>query len=298
MAPVSATARARSALGQAALDQRATLEKAHPLIFHPTLFDRLKTPLVVAAMAALLVYGLAFTGFTFTRVWNGIGQLGTFVVYMIPPSYGTTAKLWTYLHALAETIAIAFLGTILAALFAVPLGFLAARNAMANRVVQFLSRRFLDTIRGVDTLIWALIWINVVGLGPFAGVLAIMTSDIGSFGKLFSEAIEAVDKKPSEGVVSTGGSFLHRLRFGIFPEVVPVMASQVLYYIESNTRSATIIGIVGAGGIGLLLSEKIRTLEWQEVSFLIILILIAVAAIDWVSTKLRFAIIGEKRMEG
>lgn len=298
MAPVSAAARARSALGQAALDRRADLEKAYPLIFYPTLANRLKTPLIIAVLVGLVIYGLYFTGFTFTRVWNGLGQLGTFFVYMFPPSYGTTEKLFSYLHALAETIAIAFLGTMLAALFAVPLGFLAARNAMANRLVQFMSRRFLDTIRGVDTLIWALIWINVVGLGPFAGVLAIMTSDIGSFGKLFSEAIEAVDKKPSEGVVSTGGSFFHRLRFGIFPEVVPVMASQVLYYVESNTRSATIIGIVGAGGIGLLLSEKIRTLEWQEVSFLIILILIAVALIDWVSTKLRFAIIGEKRMEG
>jgi len=294
MAPISATARARSALGQSALDRRAELEKAHPLIFYPTLFDRVKAPLVVFAMAALVIYGLYFTGFTFTRVWNGIGQLGTFIVYMVPPSYGTTAKLMTYLHALAETIAIAFLGTILAALLAVPLGFLAARNAMANRLVQFMSRRFLDTIRGVDTLIWALIWINVVGLGPFAGVLAIMTSDIGSFGKLFSEAIEAVDKKPSEGVVSTGGSFLHRLRFGIFPEVVPVMASQVLYYIESNTRSATIIGIVGAGGIGLHLAEMIRTFEWDRVSFIILIVLVAVAAIDFISTRIRLAMIGDK----
>ena len=160
--------------------------------------------------------------------------------------------------------------------------------------MRFFSRRSLDTIRSVDILIWALIWINVVGLGPFAGVLAIMTSDIGTFGKLFSEAMEAADRKPVEGVVSTGGGHAPGIRFGILPEVFPVMASQVLYYFESNTRSATIIGIVGAGGIGLHLAEAIRTLELQQTSFIILLILIAVALIDFVSSHLRFAMIGRR----
>ena len=152
----------------------------------------------------------------------------------------------------------------------------------------------MDTVRGVDALIWALIWVNVVGLGPFAGMLAIMTSDIGAFGKLYSEAIESADRKPVEGVTSLGGNKLHEIRFGLIPQVLPVIASQVLYYIESNTRSSTIIGIVGAGGIGLYLAETIRTLEWQQVSFLILLILAAVTAIDFISAKLRFAIIGQR----
>jgi phosphonate transport system permease protein len=160
--------------------------------------------------------------------------------------------------------------------------------------VQFASRRVLDGIRGVDALIWALIWINVVGLGPFAGVLAIMTSDIGAFGKLYSEAIEAADKRPVEGVVSTGGGALQRIRFGILPQVLPVMAGQVLYYFESNTRSSTIIGIVGAGGIGLHLAEMIRTLEWQAVSFIVLIILVAVAAIDLLSGWLRRMIMGQQ----
>ncbi len=171
---------------------------------------------------------------------------------------------------------------------------LAAKNVTANRIVHFLSRRSLDTIRSVDILVWALIWINVVGLGPFAGALAIMTSDIGSFGKLFSEAIEATDRKPVEGIVSTGGGRILGVRFGILPEVFPVLASQVLYYFESNTRSATIIGIVGAGGIGLYLAEAIRTLELQQASFIILMILAAVAAIDFVSSQLRFAMIGPR----
>jgi len=160
--------------------------------------------------------------------------------------------------------------------------------------VHFMARRSLDTIRSIDVLVWALIWVNVVGLGPFAGALAIMTSDIGSFGKLFSEAIEAADRRPVEGIKAAGGGRLLAVRFGILPEVFPVLASQVLYYFESNTRSATIIGIVGAGGIGLHLSEAIRTLELQQVSFIILLILVAVAAIDFVSNQLRFALIGRR----
>ena len=196
--------------------------------------------------------------------------------------------------ALIETVAIALLGTVAAAVLALPVGLLAARNVTAQRIVRFFARRSLDTIRSVDILIWALIWINVVGLGPFAGALAIMTSDIGSFGKLFSEAIEAADRKPVEGIASTGGSHLMGIRFGILPEVFPVLASQVLYYFESNTRSATIIGIVGAGGIGLHLAEAIRTLELQQTSFIILMILVTVAAIDVVSSQLRFAMIGRR----
>ena len=178
-------------------------------------------------------------------------------------------------------------------MIALPLSFIAARNTTVSQVLRFLARRSFDTLRGVDTLVWALIWVNVVGLGPFAGVLAIAASDIGSFGKLFSEAIEASDRKPVEGILASGGSRLHAIRFGILPQVAPVLIGQYLYYFESNTRSATIIGIVGAGGIGLQLSEQIRTLEWQTVCFIIIMILVTVSVIDLISSRLRSAIIGK-----
>jgi phosphonate transport system permease protein len=247
---------------------------------------------VVGLLAALAVFALFRLEFSFARLGAGIVQLGTFLGLMVPPSPG--GHFASLMKALAETVAIAFLGTLLAAFLAFPLGFLGARNAMANAVVRFTTRRFSDTIRGVDTLIWALIWINVVGLGPFAGVLAIMTSDIGAFSKLYSEAIEAVDRKAGEGVISTGGSKLHAIRFGIVPQVLPVFISQVLYYFESNTRSATIIGIVGAGGIGLHLAEMIRTYEWDKVAFIILMVLVTVAVIDFVSSRLRFAIVGKR----
>jgi phosphonate transport system permease protein len=275
-------------------DERAALAASHRSSIVGSLRTRLSTISVVAGLVGLFGYGLATLDVSIWRILSGFGNLGSFVVLTLPPDPGSLARALLFVKALFETIAIAFLGTILAAILAFPLGFIAARNVVANRVVHFLARRSLDTVRGVDALIWALIWVNVVGLGPFAGMLAIMTSDIGAFGKLYSEAIEASDRKPVEGVTSLGGGKLHEIRFGLIPQVLPVIASQVLYYIESNTRSSTIIGIVGAGGIGLYLAETIRTLEWQQVSFLILLILAAVTAIDFLSSRLRFAIIGQR----
>jgi phosphonate transport system permease protein len=240
----------------------------------------------------VFVFGLVDLEFSPARLVAGLHQLGWITMMMLPPDPGSSLPL--YLKALGETLSIALLGTTLAAVVALPVSLLAARNIVRSNLLRFPVRRFLDTIRGVDQLIWALVWINVVGLGPFAGVLAIAVSDFGAFGKLFSEAIEAADRKQVEGIRASGGNALHEIRFGLMPQVLPVIAGQVLYFIESNTRSATIIGIVGAGGIGLQLAEQIRVLEWQKVSFLILMILIAVAAIDWISGKLRFAIIGPR----
>lgn len=259
-------------------------------------FDRQRVLVSTAAatLFVLLVYGMERLGFFDGKLLAGMGRLVEIAGLMLPPDPGSWAHVRIYAVSLVETVAIAFLGTLSAAVLAVPVALLAARNVTAQRVVRFLARRSLDTVRSVDILVWALIWINVVGLGPFAGALAIMTADLGSFGKLFSEAIEAVDRKPVEGIASTGGSHILGIRFGILPEVFPVLASQVLYYFESNTRSATIIGIVGAGGIGLHLAEAIRTLELQQTSFIILMILVTVAAIDFVSSQLRFAMIGRR----
>jgi phosphonate transport system permease protein len=253
---------------------------------------RLATPAMMLLAGGVFVFGLADLGFSPARLLSGLHQLGWITLMMLPPDPGSSLPL--YLKALGETLSIALLGTTLAAVFALPVSLLAARNIVPSGIVRFPVRRFLDSIRGVDTLIWALVWINVVGLGPFAGVLAIAVSDFAAFGKLFSEAIEGADQKQVEGIRASGGTALHEIRFGLIPQVLPVIAGQVLYFIESNTRSATIIGIVGAGGIGLQLAEQIRVLEWQKVSFLILMILIAVAAIDWISSRLRFAIIGRR----
>jgi phosphonate transport system permease protein len=268
------------------------LRAKYPDVFNRPVSSRLAWPSMLLGALAIFVFGLIHLGFSPSRMLNGIHELGWISLMMLPPNPGASLPL--YLRALGETLSIALLGTTLAAVCAFPVSLLAAKNIVRSNIFRFPIRRFLDTIRGVDTLIWALVWINVVGLGPFAGVLAIALSDFGALGKLFSEAIEGADKKQVEGIRASGGNALHEIRFGLMPQVFPVIAGQMLYFFESNTRSATIIGIVGAGGIGLQLAEQIRVLEWQKVSFLILMILIAVAAIDWISGKLRFAIIGPR----
>lgn len=275
-------------------ENQAAIAARHPEIFRPNWRRRSMITTVLGAAVGLFVFGIFQLDIPLNRLSDGLFMLGGFLRLMLPPDPGSWALALTYLHALGETLSIALLGTLGGALLAFPAALLAARNVVANRIIHFLARRSLDTVRGIDTLIWALIWVGVVGLGPFAGILALVCSDFGTFGKLFSEAIEAADKKPVEGIQAAGGNHLHGVRFGLLPQVIPILLSQVLYYFESNTRSATIIGIVGAGGIGLQLAEQIRVLEWQKVSFLILLILIAVTAIDWISNRLRFAIIGRR----
>jgi phosphonate transport system permease protein len=279
-------------LSQLPTPDRRELRARYPHVFDRPASARLATPVVVLLAFGIFVFGLVDLEFSPARLLAGLHQLGWISLMMVPPDPGSSLPI--YLKALGETLSIALLGTTLAAVLALPVSLLAARNIVPSAILRFPVRRVFDSIRGVDTLIWALVWINVVGLGPFAGVLAVAVSDFGSFGKLFSEAIEGADRRQVEGIRASGGNALHEIRFGLMPQVLPVIAGQALYFIESNTRSATIIGIVGAGGIGLQLAEQIRVLEWQKASFLILMILVAVAAIDWISGKLRFAIIGQR----
>jgi phosphonate transport system permease protein len=135
-------------------------------------------------------------------------------------------------------------------------------------------------------------FVNVVGLGPFAGVMALAVSETGTLAKLFAEAVEAADRGPVDGVRAAGASRLLVVRFGMLPQVLPVMLSNALYYFESNTRSATILGVVGAGGIGLQLSDRIRVNNWDEVGFIVLLILGTVTLIDLLSRAVRLRLIG------
>ena len=190
--------------------------------------------------------------------------------------------------ALFETLLMAFLGTFGAAIIALPLAFLAARNFTPLRSLRFAARRIFDFLRGVDGLIWTIVLSRAFGPGPMTGALAMMLTDTGSFGKMFSEALENVDGKQIEGVASTGAKPLQRYRFGVIPQLTPVLLSQVLYYFESNTRSATIIGAITGGGIGLLLTQAIATQkDWEEVSYYIVLIIMLVMSMDTLSGWLR-----------
>ncbi|WP_029040462.1 phosphonate ABC transporter, permease protein PhnE [Cucumibacter marinus] len=196
---------------------------------------------------------------------------------------------------LLQTIIMAFIGTLFASILAFPLSFLAARNITPNRAGNWLMKRFFDFTRSVDMLIWALFFTRAFGPGPLAGISAIFVTDTGTFGKLYSEALENIDDKQREGVKSVGASPLLVQRFGVLPQVLPVFVSQSLYFWESNTRSATIIGAVGAGGIGLKLWEAMRTnQDWENVAYMVVLILIVVFVFDNVSNFLRHKLIGKQ----
>ena len=256
-----------------------------PAAFGPGPFRRGLRFLGIALFLVWFVGMLWYFDFSPARLWNGLGGLGKIIVLMIPPSPG---ELWVeIMKGMAESVAMAFLGTFLAALVAIPLGFMGARNVVTVTLLRFSFRRVLDGVRGVDQLIWALAFVRAVGLGPLAGVLAIFISDIGILSKVYAEAIENAEKRQAEGVTAAGGGRLLGIRFGLLPQVAPVMLAQALYFFESNTRSASILGVVGAGGIGLQIAERIRVRHWDEVAFIIILMIITVAAIDWISGRIR-----------
>lgn len=190
--------------------------------------------------------------------------------------------------AMLQTLIMAVVGTLVAGILALPLAFAAAANVNPVRLARSGVRRFFDFLRGVDMLIWSLIFIRAFGLGPLSGIFAIFFTDTGTFGKLFSEAIENADTKQAEGVQATGASPIQKYRFGLFPQILPLFVSQMLYYLESNTRGATVIGALGAGGIGLKLIETMRTRQdWENTLYLIFLIITVVMLMDQLSGWLR-----------
>jgi phosphonate transport system permease protein len=244
-----------------------------------------KTVALTAVACVALVLMAIDVGFTPERFMTGMGRMGRLLATMFPPtSGGQTVRI---LKALAETMAMAFVGTIVAALLALPLGLIGAKTVLRQPALHFAIRRFLDFFRGVPALVWALILLSIFGLGPVAGVIALALADAPNLAKLFAEAIENVDRRPIEGVRSAGASPLQVMRLGVAPQVTPVMASQCLYYLEGNFRNAGVLGIVGAGGIGFELEERIRIFDFDTAAFIIIMYMIAVAALDTASRMLR-----------
>ncbi|MGV3489960.1 MAG: phosphonate ABC transporter, permease protein PhnE [Devosia sp.] len=199
------------------------------------------------------------------------------------------------LSKLLQTLVMAFVGTLLATMIAFPLSFIAARSITHNRPVNWLMKRAFDFLRSIDMLIWALFFTRGFGPGPIPGIAAIFFTDTGALGKVYSEALENVDDKQREGVKSVGASASAVNRYGVVPQVLPVFISQSLYFWESNTRSATVIGAVGAGGIGLKLLEAMGTnSDWDKVAYMVLLILIVVFVFDNISNGIRSRLIGPR----
>ena len=240
-------------------------------------------------IVAVAVYGwfLNATDVSLTRLLRGIPWMGDFIRRMVPPDLSV---LGSALAGALQTLQIAVVGTTVAALLALPLGFLSARN-VAPGPIFYPARSLLNLFRSVDTMVYALFFVAAVGLGPFPGVLAVVTYTTMTLAKLYSEAIEGIEPGPAEAIAATGASRLQVLRFGILPQVLPLFASYVLYRLESNIRAATILGFVGAGGIGFYIQTYLRMVNYPAASAVLLVLVLMVMGVDFASSRLRARIV-------
>jgi len=251
----------------------------------PSAWARVQAWGLCAVVLGILVWFAFDLGLKPEIFGRGFEVLGRFFSVMWPPSDG--GDLSRILVALAETFAMAFAGTVIGAVFAVPLGLLAAKTVAPQPVFHFALRRTLDLFRGIPALVWALILVTAFGLGPFAGVMALALSDLPRLSKLFAEAIENVDERPREALRAAGAGPVAAFRYAVAPQAAPVWLSQSLYMLEQNFRGAAILGVVGAGGIGFELEERIRVFAFDEVLFITLLYVVCVSALDFISERLR-----------
>lgn len=215
------------------------------------------------------------------------GNMGKYAADFFPPSF----KDWKlYVSEMLVTVQIAIWGTLLAIVAAIPLGLLSASNVVSPWVYQPV-RRVMDALRAINEMVFAMLFIVAVGLGPFAGVLALFVHTTGTLAKLFSEAVEAVDPRPIEGIRATGAHPMAEIVYGILPQVMPLWVSYSLYRFESNVRSASVVGMVGAGGIGVILYEVIRGFQYQQTCAVLIILIATVTIIDLISAYLRKLVI-------
>lgn len=226
--------------------------------------------------------------------WNGAdmrplellrdsGNMAQYAGEFFPPNF---ADWKMYVQEMVVTLQIAVWGTALAVISAVPLGLLASANITPWWVHQPV-RRVLDAFRAINEMVFAMLFVVAVGLGPFAGVLALWIHTAGTLAKLFSEAVEAIDPQPVEGIRSTGASALHEIVYGVIPQVMPLWISYTLYRFEANVRSASVVGMVGAGGIGVVLWEIIRGFRYGETAAVMMIIIVTVSLIDLISARIR-----------
>ena len=213
------------------------------------------------------------------------GNMGTFARDFFPPDFHD----WRiYLHEMVVTLHIAVWGTVLAIVAAVPLGLLSAHNVAPIWVYQPV-RRMMDACRAINEMVFAMLFIVAVGLGPFAGVLALFIHTTGTLAKLFAEAVEAIDPRPVEGIRATGAHKLAEIAYGVIPQVMPLWLSYSLYRFESNVRSASVVGMVGAGGIGVVLYEVIRSFQYAQTCAVLLMLVVTVTLIDvfsaWLSQR-------------
>lgn len=256
---------------------------------YKSLFIQLTIFISVVAVYWWVIKG---TDFSIPMFFNGFPFMVDFLRRMFPPDPAILGKT---IKAAAETVQIAILGTSLAVFFAFPVGFLAAENMTHKPIIYAIFRTVANICRGVSELVWALLFVSMVGLGPFPGVLALMIHSIGALSKFFSEALENIQTETILSLRATGASRIQVIFQGIIPEVLPHFITYVIYYLEHNIRAATVLGIVGAGGIGFELLTSIKLFKYREVLVIILVMLVLVTIVDQLSSLLRKKIIGEQK---
>jgi phosphonate transport system permease protein len=244
----------------------------------------------IIVRAAIALAGLLFLAWSYAGAEMRPYQLYLFRHNMLEYAMGFTSPDFAYWREIVRemivTVQIAVWGTFLAIVLAVPFGLLSASNIAPVWVHQPV-RRVMDAARSINEIIFAMFFISAVGLGPFAGVLALFVHTMGTLAKLFSEAVEAIDPQPVEGIRATGAHVAEEIAFGVIPQVLPLWISYSLYRFESNVRSASVVGIVGAGGIGYTIWDAIRSFDYGKTAAIIIVIVVTVSILDLMSARIR-----------
>ncbi len=253
---------------------------------YPSRYGR--TVLATVALAVVFGYAAQIVELRPLELVRDIGNIGVFLKGYLHPSL---VHLREYPWQCLVTVCIAMWGTVLALAIAVPLGLLGARNLSPHPLLYHLARRLMDVFRAVNEFVFALMFVTAVGLGPFAGMLALGVHTGGVLGKLLSETIEAIDPGQVEGVAAVGASRLHIISLSVVPQVLPNFLSYILLRFESDIRSAAVIGMVGGGGIGFYLWDTIRSFNDREAATVIWLIVAMVMGIDVISARIRRAVI-------
>lgn len=246
--------------------------------------ERSRMPLLVIILGICTVLSARFTGFSFEMLVRRIHQFFIIIKAMVPPDWGTLSSIW---HPLLDTVKMSLLGSMLGAVLALPIAVAASSNITQSKIIIVVSKTILSLLRTLPTLVSALIATFVFGLGPMAGTVAIMLFTISYVGKLLYEQIENADMGAFEAMESIGMTRIQAFRFAILPQVLPSYISTALYCFEGNVRYAAILGYVGAGGIGLLISEGLGWRDYPAVGLIILVLIITVYLIERVSEHFR-----------
>lgn len=244
---------------------------------------------VAGLVIALLGWSAQALDLSISELIKGLPWIGDLISRMFPPHWEFARRLW---QPVLETIQIAVWGTLFGVLLALPLAWLGARNLSPHPVVFHFVRQVFNFARGINEIIFALIFVAAVGLGPFAGILALSVHGAGMLGKFFAEQIEEADPGPVEALRATGASAVHTLAFGVLPQVLPGWIASTLYRFEVNLRTSTILGMVGAGGIGFELVSSLKLFQYQDTAVCVLIILVLVMTTDYFSSVLRAKILG------